>query len=252
MSALILLLAACGTPPSLDGKVVDIWGNPVEGATVMMVGQGEKPLTDAEGRYSLTLVPGVHEIKAGRKGYVQEHATIEIVEGEVQPGPVFQLYPRPEEPGFYAVASGRYVALGPVMVHSVGNELRSYRGLKSKGDAALSAEEFREFIFHTELTEDEILRLGVQLRRLEYLADGSVPGPLRDTPVKVGLYTDAGEVPVDMVPMRSRTDYRIVPREPLEHGVYAFQTQQLLDPEHQDSFDALPDELRVVFPVDLR
>ena len=252
MSALILLLAACGTPPSLEGKVVDIWGNPVEGATVMMVGQGEKPLTDAEGRYKLSLIPGKQEIKAGRKGYVQDHAFVEIAEGQVPTGPVFELYPRPEEPGFYAVASGQYVHLGPVMVHSVGNELRTYRGLKNKGDAALAADDFREFIFHTELTEDEILRLGVQLRKLEYKADGEVPGPLRSTPVKVGLYVDVGEVPMDLLPMKSRTDYRIVPKEPLEHGVYAFQTQHILESHDPEGFEMLPDELRVVFPVDLR
>ncbi len=252
MSVLLLGLLACGTPPTIEGKVVDIWGNPVEGATVMMVGQSARPLTDSEGRYQLPVIVGEHELKAGRKGYVQAHATLSVAEGQVPSGPVFELYPRPEQPGFFAVGQGQYVSLASEPVETVGNELRSYRGLRQKGDASLSAQDFKEFLFHTELTEDEVLRLDVQLRRLEYRPEGEVPGPLRPTKIKVGLYTDAGEVPVEVERMKSRTDYRIIPKEPLEPGVYAFQTQHLLDSHDPEGFQTLPDELRVVFPLDLR
>ena len=62
MSVLLLGLLACGTPPTIQGKVVDIWGNPVEGATVMMVGQSARQMTDAEGRYQLPVVAGEHEL----------------------------------------------------------------------------------------------------------------------------------------------------------------------------------------------
>ena len=252
MSVLLLGLLACGTTPTIEGKVVDIWGNPIEGATVMMVGESARPLTDAEGRYELPVIPGTHELKAGRKGYVQAHATLSVAEGEVPAGPIFELYPRPEQPGFYAVGHGQYVPLVPEPVETTGNELRSYRGLKQKGDATLSAQDFKEFLFHTELSEDEVLRLGVQLRKLKYLPEGEVPGPLKPTKIKVGLYTDAGPVPVEMERMKSRTDYRIVPKQPLEPGVYAFQTQHLLDSHDPEAFQTLPDELRVVFPLDLR
>jgi len=251
MSALILMLFACSTPPAVEGKVVDIWGHPVEGATVMMVGQGEKPLTDGEGRYRLPRVEGTHELKAGRKGYIQAHATLDV-QGEATPsGPVFELYPKPEEPGFYAITSGQYIHLQPETVHSVGNDLRTFRGLKSKGEASVDTEEL-EVIFHTELTYDEILRLGLSLRKLEYLPAGKVPGPLKPTKVKVGLYTDAGEVPLSIEPMKSRTDYMLTPKEPVERGVYAFQTQHLLDEHDPERFDQLPEELRQVFPVELR
>lgn len=247
-----MMLFACSTPPSVEGKVVDIWGHPVEGATVMMVGQGEKPLTDAEGRYKLPVIAGKHELKAGRKGYIQAHADLDVAaDGTAPGGPVFELYPMPKEPGFFAVTTNEYTHLQPVTVHSVGNELRSFRGLKSKGDASIDTEEL-EVIFHTELTLDEVLRLGLQLRKLEYRDEGEIPGPLRPTPVKVGLYTDAGEVPIEIAPMKSRTDYRITPKQPLERGIYAFQTQHLLDAHDPERFEQLPDELRKVYPVELR
>ena len=68
----------------------------------------------------------------------------------------------------------------------------------------------------------------------------------------MGLYTDAGQIPLEVVRMKSRTDYRLVPKAPLEPGVYAFQTQRLLDDNDMTAFEQLPDELRVVFPLDLR
>jgi len=251
MSALLLLVFACSTPPMVEGKVVDIWGQPVEGATVMMVGQGEKPLTDSEGRYKLPVIEGEHELKAGRKGYIQSHAELAIQAGATPSGPVFELYPMPAEPGFFVVTTNQYTKLAPVTVHSVGNELRSFRGLKSKGDASIDTENL-EVVFHTELTQDEVLRLGLQLRKLEYRAEGEVPGPLRPTKVKVGLYTDAGEVPIEIRPMKSRTDYMIKPTQPIERGIYAFQTQHLLDAHDPERFEQLPDELRTVYPVELR
>ena len=60
----------------------------------------------------------------------------------------------------------------------------------------------------------------------------------------MGLYTDAGEVPVEVERMKSRTDYRIIPKEPLEPGVYAFQTQHLLDSHDPEGFQTLPDDMR--------
>ena len=36
---ILFLLVGCGEDPVLKGQVVDIWGQPVQGATVMIVGQ---------------------------------------------------------------------------------------------------------------------------------------------------------------------------------------------------------------------
>ena len=103
----LLLLGACTTPPTIDGKVVDIWGEPIEGATVLMVGQGERPLTDHEGRYSFSVKPGEHEIKAGKEGYIQAHTTLDVAaEGDAPAGPVFELYKKPEVAGFLTKGPG--------------------------------------------------------------------------------------------------------------------------------------------------
>jgi hypothetical protein len=251
---IVLLLAACQPKAEqIEGKVVDIWGGPIPGATVMMVGGTERPLTDDQGHYAMPRVEGAHLMKAGAKGYIQDHADVEIQAGEPAAGPIFTLYPKPDEAGFHLVATGHYEKLDHKLVHSVGNTLRSYRGIRTTGDAM--AETSRpKVVFHTELRHDEIMRLGLTLHRLEYLRDAEVPSPLGKKDVAVNLYVDAGEIPTDLQPLRSKTDYLLQPVEPLEPGVYAFQTQDLLaaDAEETGRFEQIPEELRVVFPFEVR
>ncbi len=246
-----LWILACGTPPMLDGKVVDIWGNPVEGATVMMVGQTERPLTDAEGHYHLTPVDGRQQIKAGREGYIQDSTEVEIVGGKPPPGPTFQLYPKPSEYGFYVVGPGAYSKLEAVQVVSKGNVLRSHRGLEDIGEAYQEGTRLR-VLFHTELKLDEIMRLGLELHRLHYLPEAELTGPIASQKVDVNLWVSAEEIPVDVKPLRSRTDYLLASSAELAPGYYAFQTQELLDPRDTQRFNQIPEELRVVFPFEVR
>jgi hypothetical protein len=128
-SLLLLLPAACDTTTQMiEGKVVDIWGNPIEGATVMVVGGTERPLTDADGRYRIAKTTGPLQVKAGRKGYIQDHEEFEVKPGEDVAGPLFELFPKPEEAGFFVVGAGKYVKLAPSTVYSVGNALAQFRG----------------------------------------------------------------------------------------------------------------------------
>ena len=249
--SLLLILAACESTSMIEGKVVDIWGNPIEGATVMVVGGTERPLSDRDGRYRIARTEGKLQIKAGRKGYIQDHQEIEVGPGETPPGPTFELYPKPEKPGFYLVTTGRYVPLEQKLVHSFGNALASFRGLQALGEAEAEVEKPR-FVFHTELRTDELMRLGLELHRLEYVEEREMSGPVGRTNVSVNLFVDAGDVPIDIVPLRSRTDYLVTPKEPLAPGGYAFQTQDLLSPGESDRFEEIPEELRVVFPFAVR
>ncbi|MFT7520553.1 MAG: hypothetical protein ACI9MC_002702, partial [Kiritimatiellia bacterium] len=72
------LLLGCGTAPQLHGTVVDLWGNPIEGALVKMDGVVDRPITDVNGRFSLPWKAGAHTVKAGREGYIQEDQSITV------------------------------------------------------------------------------------------------------------------------------------------------------------------------------
>ena len=149
-SLLLLVLTACETAaPMIEGKVVDIWGNPIEGATVMVVGGTERPLTDADGRYQIARTPGVLQVKAGRKGYIQDHEEFEVKRQRAWRGPLFELFPKPEErAGSSWSASGKYVKLAPSTVYSVGNALTQFRGIKDFGDAVVESEQAADRVPH--------------------------------------------------------------------------------------------------------
>ena len=120
MTLLLPLLFACNEPKKLQGHVVDIFDNPVEGAAVLLEGAGERPLTDEFGVYSMKSVPpGTYEMRAGKKGYIQEATDYVAQKGELE-GPTFKLFPKPEETGFYAVRVSEYQKLESAIVKKVG------------------------------------------------------------------------------------------------------------------------------------
>lgn len=252
MSPLLLLLAACETKPdTIEGKVYDVWGNPVEGATVMVVGGNERPMSDANGRYRIVRPsPGVVQVKAGRQGFIQDHKEFEVTESGQAAAPLFELYPKPEEVGFFIVSSSSYRKLEPMPVTAVGNKLQQIRGIQAPSDVSVDTEQPR-IVFHTELRHDEIMRLGLELYRLKYVGDTQIPGPLGSTNVSVNLYAADHNHPIDVEPLRSKTDYLITPKERLPAGIYALQTQGLLTSDRA-AFEGVPEELRVVFPFEVR
>jgi len=248
--ALLVLLIGCKETKTLDGQVVDIWGNPVPEATVVMEGQTTRPSTDAYGNFSLPLLPGKQKIKAGRDGYIQEHVEVEVVEGEEPPRIIVRLHPKPETPGFYVVGKGDYIRLEPEKVYSMGNELASITGIKAV-QARVESDPF-EIVFHTDLRMDEIMRLGLEMHQLEYKKTAMVPSALGMDEVKVNLWVSKGEIPVEVDAMRSRNDYKVTTSETLEPGWYAFHTQDLLDPKEPGVFSTVPESLRVAYPFELR
>ena len=251
MSLLALfLLLGCSAAPTIDGKVVDIWGEPIEGATVLIEGAGERPMTDNEGRYSFSYVAGPQKLKAGKDGYIQAHMETSFAEGDTE-GPTFELYQMPAENGFYLVGPNSYTKLGQQTVETIGTGFDPLRGIKKLGDAKTDRPALN-VVFHTELKHEEILRLGLELHKLTFVKERELAGPLGNQQVDVNLYTAEKKVEIEITPMRSPTDYLVTAKGDLEPGSYAFQTQNLLDMEDQEAFDRIPAQMRSVFPFEYK
>jgi hypothetical protein len=247
-----LMLAACSQDLRIEGQVIDIWSNPVEGATVVMEGESERPLTDSNGNFSLPATPGAHKIKAGRDGYIQDHVDIEVADGDDLPRPVFKLYPKPEEAGFYVVGSSSYQRLEPESVVQLGGAaFQPIRGIREVGDAVVEGSKLR-VLFHTPLKMDQVMRLGVQLHSLEYVHEAEMSGGVEPTLVAVNLYKSVVDVETVVTPLRSRNDYLIESKADVTPGQYAFDTQGLLTPGHDEAFGQIPEPLRVAYPMQVR
>ena len=58
---------------------------------------------------------------------------------------------------------------------------------------------------------------------------------------------------MEITPLRSKTDYLLTVGEPLvEEQAYAFQMQDLLTPGADDQFERIHEDLRVVYPFEVR
>ena len=235
----------CGSSePTLAGRVVDVWGTPVTDATVIVVGQAERPFTDSNGRYTLNRQQGQWRIKVGKEGFVPVVSELNIEEDTVDI-PEITLWPQPTENGFYLLGDDRYIPLQPYPVTRKGNALKSHRGLTSLGNAILQNAPL-QVLFHTDLRPDQGHRLNPTLTSLKYLEEAELPSALGAT-VNVNLYVSDRDIPLNIETLPTRTDY-LLSTGTLDEGAYALSTQHLLSQMSANAFQDLPDELKVAWP----
>ncbi len=246
-----MMLTACTNEPLLEGQVLDVWEQPIEGAMVVMADHTERPLTDSAGRFSLPYTPGKHKIKAGREGYIQDHMEVELAEEPVSGRITFTLYPKPKDAGFYAVGGDDYQRLEPIPISQVGADLEQYRGIESVGNTTIDATPLR-VVFHTPLKRDQVSRLDLELYQLDVGGTVPVTGPTGVTEVPLNLYIAKNKVDFELVPLRSRSDYLLKTEAALEPGTYAFTTQAMLSSRNAEAFREIPEPLRVAYAFQVR
>ena len=244
-----LLLAACSATPQLKGQVVDVWGEPVSGATVKMSGQTERPVTDANGWFALPVVTGTHTLKAGRKGYIQQDVEITVGDANV-PSPVLTLYPQPEEKGFHLVGSGGYIHVPKQPVQAVGNNIKAFYGLRHAGDASIDGSTIR-VLYHTDLSKGQVHSLEPEVHRLAFQKEAQLEGALTQQ-VALNLWVSDEVVEAKIVELPSGSDYLIETTGELTPGNYALTTHKLLTPNTDEEWTRIAKPLRIAFPFELR
>lgn len=249
------LVIGCGEPPQLVGTVVDIWGRPISGATVIMEGVVEQQTTDEAGGFKFVAPQAPVRMMAGKGGFIKDLQQV-APPGEDQEEPTtvsFRLYPDPGEVGFYAIGNERYRKLPAFEALTRGTEVRAVTGLHDVGDVALTPDRAPNFVFSSTLRLERLAQLNLQLSRLEFTQEASLPGVLGETTTDLNLWTATGaEVPYDLVVLPSRDDFLIKLREPLPPGAYAFHTQGALTNHSYDGLDKLPKELRLAYTFEIK
>lgn len=236
--------------PTLEGQVTDIWGGSIAEATILVEGSSERLTTDAHGYFSLENPAASVALRVGKEGYIQDELTLTAGEAGTHADAVVELYPRPSEHGFFIVGQTGYQRVDPESVRVIGNELSKVSGLRAVNLRA-GRTPF-EVVFETELRMEEVSRLGLELHTLSYSAQVEVAGPFGTEQADANLYTSQGTVPLEITPMRSRNAYRIVATEPLEPGWYAFQIQDVLDPNNAAHLETLPEAQKVAWAFEYK
>ena len=253
MFFLLMGLMACSEPPAHKGVVTDRWGKPIPGVIVGYTGSAEQLVSGPDGRFSLPTQSADFKVRAGKPGFIMQSVTVTGHSEGADPVPVrFALYPNPETSGFYAVGSTGYTAVESKAVKTVGTDIRAFHGLGDVGKARVKTTKPAEFVFSSEARRSELKQLGLQLHRLKFLEQDSLPGVLGETDITLNLWVAMESVAFDLAALETDNDYTIRTRALLEPGVYAFHTQGVLTSKDPSALDKLPSEMRVAFPFEVR
>jgi hypothetical protein len=119
----LFAFVATGSPTSAQimGRVVDVWGNPVAGATVSMPGFRFEAHTDAHGTYKLDYAPGSIRLVVRDAGYVPTldggSLALNLATATRVPVQDLRMIKVPPAAGVFIVQKNRdYMAIDPVMV----------------------------------------------------------------------------------------------------------------------------------------
>ena len=238
----------------IEGKVADIWGNPIDGATIVVRGITERYQSNLRGDYAIEIPQDVKvtEVMAGKSGFIK--SIVEVAppnEGQPYEKVLFKLYPEPESPGFYAVGPKSYVHLKTAHLFMVGTELKHHIGIRETPDASLSTS-LKEFVFTSTLRPSELAQMDLHLSRLDFISHTNIKGVLGAADATVNLFVAVEEIPFDLKALPSKDDYLIKLRNPLVSGTYAFHAQNVLNEYDYRKIMDLPKEMQVVFPFEIR
>ena len=250
----LLFSIGCSDPRLLEGKVTDVWGNPLHDATVVVEGVVERYRTDASGAFRIEIAGDVKvgALMAGKDGFIKGITDVAAPDPEADFAPVaFKLYPEPDKPGFYAVGRESYTHLKTTRLTVIGTELKHYVGVKEYPESHISAMT-REFVFTSTLRPSELAQMNLHLSRLDFVDHTGMKGVLGDTDATVNLFVAQEEIPFDLKALPSRDDYLLVLRSELKAGVYAFHGQNILNETDYRIVHDLPKEMQVVFPFEIK
>ena len=248
----LLLLLACSDTPSVRGRVVDVWNNPIEDAKVLT--GNESPTTDSHGVFELTkTAPGSVTLKAGKEGYIQEELTFDLT-AETTTAPTFKLYKKPDQNGFHALTVGDYRTIPPSTVELIGHKNDATYGIEPPDNRIFIEGDKLEIVYKIDLSLPQIKALGLKLKKLSFTEKTtmkSIAGGV-ETEVPINLFVADKQVPIEIAALNSANHFMLRTTEPLEPGVYALESQNLLQPKDPVAWSRIPAGLRNVYAFTVR
>jgi len=249
VAAVVVSACVCSEPPTLEGRVIDPWDNPVEGVSVRMPEVAEPSVTNDKGRFSFPLRAGKYTLRAERAGYIAGETAVEVKDSDTTSITRIRVIPEPTSDGYHLIGPESYLQLAPTPVVRVGNDLKQFVGIASAGDIEVAGKELRA-IFHTPLRMDQVARLDIELHRLTFTKEMVVASVDGNVKVDVNLWTDAGKVDFQREELGSDDNY-VFRMDNLPSGTYAFVSMGLLSPGNE-AFDSVAEAVRMVHPFTVR
>ncbi len=251
---LFLFATACSSKPEIQLSVVDVWGNPVEGATIVQKGVVENIVVDDSGHASIEVEPGQVQLLASAPDYTQDLQIVDVTEDAEDLSAAFTLYPAPPRPGFFGVGLTEYDELEPYKIDLVSTEMSVYHGIEDtpKSVVPRSGNKPARFVFKTNLRKEEISRFDLRLSKLKFIDKASAKSVTGDVDIDLNLWVADEDVDYKVRGLTVEDVYLLTTNEGLKPGMYAFHAQNILNATDPVALEHLPEELRVVYPFEVK
>lgn len=248
-STALLSSCLCSSPPTLEGRVLDPWQQPVAGVAVALQGLPDPVVTDDKGLFSVPLRAGTLELSATKEGYIKAAHKVEVTDPDNNMVTSVEILPEPKTNGYHLIGPESYIELKPEVVSRLGNELNPFQGIKSSGDVEVAGKKLR-LVFHTPLKMDQVARLDIELHKLSFTHQMTVATVGGQEEVDINLWTDGGKVPFERAELGSDDNYLFTLTE-VPSGTYAFTSLNLLDPKNE-AFLQIAEPVRRVHPFTVK
>jgi hypothetical protein len=106
----LVIVVGCGNT-AIEGTLVDVQGNGIDGAMVTAVGTQCSAVTDQKGAYDLTCAAGTHKLVMSKQGYLTEELMVEAPERKRYSGGNTILVKIPEDKGLFIFSKSAYQAM---------------------------------------------------------------------------------------------------------------------------------------------
>jgi len=97
------LFTGCGKNEKIEGKVQDVFGNPLKDVVVKIQKSTFSSITDGSGDYSIDYAPGTINMVFSKNGYTTSGLDLNIQQKTHFPAEIITLYPIPQEDGMFYI-----------------------------------------------------------------------------------------------------------------------------------------------------
>lgn len=111
------LFFGCARKAEIQGTVFDNFGKPIAGATVKIENAAFVAVTDKDGKYCISYVPGNIKLIVAKNGYSTDSLSLTIATESVYPAKAMTLFKAPPGMGIFAVSESGYVQIPQVEIH---------------------------------------------------------------------------------------------------------------------------------------
>lgn len=253
---LLFSLTSCSNPPVIEGRVLDIWDKPISNSMVKMEGEVEAQHTDSNGNFSFIAKDGSMRFRAGHENYIHdvEVAVYSSTDTDLPPKVTFNLYPKPEENGFYAIGAESYEQIVGQKIQQLETQLQSIKGIKDLGEIQLTQEQANGFVFFSTLRKEQIKQFKLQLHPLTFTETIQIKSLMGVTDTDVHMYTVSNTMPIDfeLLSLDQEYMYLLKPKENLPLGYYAFHDSEILTNDETNSLNNHPPELNLAYSFEVK